>query len=129
MLAFFLLIATVAGASSPPDPTFKIARPTIIAFFSPDGSTSEDPDTIAALDDFHFYATQARKQLEEAGVDFKEIYAASFRVRGKTWTTFRPTKIKVGYYFIAPNKKPRIEYGVMTDSELLQIAREYFDSK
>jgi hypothetical protein len=34
--------------------------------------------------------------------------------------------VKVGYYFIAPGKKPRIEYGVVTDIDLLQIATEYF---
>ena len=47
------------------------------------------------------------------------------RVGVKT-TTFRPGKITVGYYFVAPGKKPRIEYGVNTDDGLVDIAKEYF---
>jgi hypothetical protein len=34
---------------------------------------------------------------------------------GAKVTTFRPGDVKVGYYYIAPGKKPRIEYGVATD--------------
>jgi hypothetical protein len=39
---------------------------------------------------------------------------------------FRLGKVKVGYYFVAPGKKPRIKYGVMTDADILQMADEYF---
>jgi hypothetical protein len=45
---------------------------------------------------------------------------------GKIVKAFRPVKGDVGYYFVAPGKKPRIEYGVMTDADLLQVANEYF---
>jgi hypothetical protein len=45
---------------------------------------------------------------------------------GKAATTFKPTKVDVGYYLVAPGRKPRVEYGVMTDADLLQVADEYF---
>lgn len=32
----------------------------------------------------------------------------------------------VGYYFISPGKQPRVEYGVMTDDDLLHAAKEHF---
>jgi len=32
----------------------------------------------------------------------------------------------VGYYYIAPGRKPRLEYGVATDLDILQIASDYF---
>jgi hypothetical protein len=41
-------------------------------------------------------------------------------------TAFRPLKGNVGYHFVVPGRKPRIEYGVMTDADLLQVANEYF---
>jgi hypothetical protein len=44
---------------------------------------------------------------------------------GKRLITFRPAK-GVGYYLVEPGKKPRIEYGVMTDADLLRVANEYF---
>ena len=101
----------------------------MIAFFPPvtQSELSKNFDTNAALDDFQFYATQVKQPLEKARVDFREVYVHDFRVRlGKTVTTFRPVKVDVGYYFVAPGKKPRIEYGVMTDVDLLQVANEYF---
>lgn len=39
---------------------------------------------------------------------------------------FRSEPDAVGYYLIAPDKKPQIEYGVMTDADLLQLAKRYF---
>ena len=46
---------------------------------------------------------------------------------GKAVTTFSATKDDVGYYLTVPGKKPHIEYGVMTDADLLQVANEYFE--
>ena len=116
--------------ATPKNTIVVIYRPTVVAFSPPETSVelSADPDTNEALSDFHLYATKVRKPLNDAGIDFKEIYAKSFQVqRGTRITTFRPGKVDVGYYFVAPGKEPRIEYGVLTDADLLQIAKKYFD--
>jgi hypothetical protein len=110
-------------------PVFDIHGPTILALFPPvtDAELEKDPDTNVALDDFQFYAHQAKQPLAQKGIEFQEVYAHSFSIRrGKTVSTFTPKKIQVGYYFIVPGKKPRVTYGVMTDSDLLQAADEYF---
>lgn len=111
------------------DPTFYIAKPTILAFFVPVSQTQpkEDAaDSNEALADFQFYGRQVLRPLAKTGVDYKELYASDFVVRlGDATTTFRPAK-GVGYYFVAPGKKPRVEYGVMTDSDLLDAAHNYF---
>jgi hypothetical protein len=68
-----------------------------------------------------------RKRLKDAGIDFEEVYAGSFSVqRGSRTTTFRSGKVKVGYYFAAPDKDPHVKYGVMTDTDLFQFAQNYF---
>jgi hypothetical protein len=120
-----LTLPLVAAAM---EPVVVIHLPTIVAFFTvTQAELKNDPDTNEALADFQVYAREVRKPLHDAGVDFQEIYAPSFRVRqGTRITTFRPGKVKVGYYLIAPGKRPRVEYGVMTDTDLLQIAKEYF---
>jgi len=60
------------------------------------------------------------------GVDNKEVRASGFVVKvGDATTSLRPTK-GVGCYFVPPGRKPRVEYGVMTDSDLLQAAHNYF---
>lgn len=120
-------ISSVAAAEK--QPVVVVTGRTVVAFFPPtsEAELQKDPDTNEALADFQLYASRVRDQLEKSGIEFHELYAHSFRVRvGKAVTTFHPTKIDVGYYFIIPGKKPRIEYGVMTDADLMQVANEYF---
>jgi hypothetical protein len=109
------VLATSLALAAGEQRTFDVRRPTIVAFFPPvkQAELKTDPDTNEALADFQVYATRVREPLRKAGVDFHEVYTPSFRVRaaGKV-TTFRPTEAKVGYYFVAPGKKPRVEYGV-----------------
>jgi len=108
--------------------TFVIRRPTVIAFFPPVSEQElSDAGHNDSLAHFQYSANEARKPLHDAGITFIENYAESFRIRlAKAVNTFRPEKIKVGYYLIAPGKEPRIEYGVLTEDDLLKIAREYF---
>lgn len=88
---------------------------------------SKDPDTNESLADFQFYATRVREKLRNAGIDFEEIYASSFAVKcGTKTTTFHPKKVTVGYYFVVPGRSPRVEYGVMTDEGIFDVAAEYF---
>ena len=116
-------------AAAKKQPLLLVSGPTVVALFPPvtDAELKKDANTNEALADFQFYAKRVREPLKDAGIEFHELYAPSFRVRdGKTVTTFRSVKGDIGYYFIRPDQKPRIEYGVMTDSDLLQVAREYF---
>jgi hypothetical protein len=124
------LVLVPSQVAAPKKTIVVINRPTVVAFFPPATSAelNADPDTNEALADFQLYATRVRKPLTDAGIDFKEIYAKSFQVqRGTQSRLFRPGKVDVGYYFVAPGKEPRIEYGVLTDADLLQVAKEYFD--
>lgn len=131
-LAALILASSVFGTSqtdSATIPTFVIHRPTIIAFHPPVSAAESDDPENAVLEDFQWYGMQFRQRRQSAGIQFHEAYVRAFRVRvGRTVTTFRPPKIKVGYYFIAPGKEPRVEYGVLTDDDLLRISSEYFGS-
>ena len=129
-----LLFAVWAGTgnaqnTTKPVPVFVIHGPTIVAFFPPVTAKDLDDDqnTNEALSDFQFYIDEVRNPLHKAGVELQEAYARSFRIRcGNTVSIFRTSKISIGYYFIAPGKKPHIEYGVMTDVDILDVARKYF---
>ena len=109
-------------------PVVVVAGPTIVAFFPvTKAELQKDTDTNEALADFQFYTKRVREPLRKKGIDLQEIYAQSLRVRiGQQATVFRPTKGNAGYYLIVPGKKPRIEYGIMTDTDLVQVANEYF---
>jgi hypothetical protein len=122
-----LLCGTLTTAGTK-QPTIDIRQPTIIAFFPPVTQKDlNDGETNEALSDFQHYAALVRQPLQTAGIAFEELYERSFRISsGGRVTTFHPAKGKIGYYLVAPDKKPRIEYGVMTSSDLLGVAREYF---
>jgi hypothetical protein len=126
-IAFCVL--TVAPRAAERQPVVVVRGPTIVAFFEPvpQAKLDKDPDTKEALADFQLYATNVREPLRKEGIEFHELYAYSFQLRdGKRLTTFRPAKVKIGYYLVAPGKKPRIEYGVLADADLLQVAHQYF---
>lgn len=109
--------------------SIRVTGPTIIAFFPPVTAheLEQDSETNDSLDDFQVYVREARGTLENAGIQLHEVYAHHFRVsvRGRA-TTFTPGKIGVGYYFVAPGKKPLLEYGVETDEDLFRTATRYF---
>jgi len=131
-----LLIAALACAASccltvasDKQPVIVVRGPTVVAFFEPvpQAQLDKDPDASEALADFKLYARNVREPFRKAGIEFHEVYAHSFQLReGKRLTIFRPAKVKVGYYLVAPGRKPRIEYGIMTDADLLHLAHEYF---
>ncbi len=131
LLAWMLLVLTVhlaPGKVADRTPVFVIDRPMVIAFY-PDTAkaTGKYGDGDDSYSEFKLYSASARQPLAIGGVDMQEVYATEFRVviDGRT-TTFRPRKKENGYYFAAPGRKPRIEYGVMSDQDIVRIAHEYF---
>jgi hypothetical protein len=131
LVCFGLLDAGILLQGADKAPIVVIARPTVVAFFPrvSDAELAKDPDTNEALSDFQLYASQVRSKLQMRGIDFREIYDQGFSIRmGSQITRFTPGKVTVGYYLIAPGKKPLVKYGVMTDEDLLQLAEQYFGS-
>ena len=124
----WILLGISSAQPAPKAPISEVRRPSIVAFFPPVSAAElKDGETNESLSDFQFYAGRVQPPLMNAGIDFHEIYSHSFSIRlGTTTTTFHPKKVDVGYYFVAPGKKPHIEYGVMTDADLLLVADRYF---
>lgn len=134
-IGILLFIAVYVGvgdsqeSSAGSQPVFVIHGPTIVAFFAlaTEKGKENDPNVNEALSDFQLYYSQASAPLQKAGVDFPNTNTLSFRICiGKKVQRYRMSKIGVGYFFIAPHKEPHIEYGVMTDADLLDAARKYF---
>ena len=126
IFACSLIVPSGTPATKPS--LIDVRQPTIVAFFPPVTQAElNDGETNEALSDFQYYAGRVRAPLRNAGIELHEVYAHSFQIRiGKEVTTFHPVKAAVGYYLAVPGKKPRVEYGVLTDFDLLKIATEYF---
>jgi hypothetical protein len=110
-------------------PIFDIQCPTVIAFFPrvTDAELDSLSDTNEALADFQLYASTASKALRRANIDFRDSDSRVFKIRTRSKVrTFSTGKIGIGFYFIAPGKKAHVEYGVMTDSDILDTANKYF---
>lgn len=131
----FGLLAGIAACLSVPllgadQTSFRVRQPTIIAFFPPVTKSELEKDTSGlneALSDFEVYAAQVQQRLRNTSVEFHVVYAHTFRViSGDDDTTFRPGKVHVGYYFVAPGKPPRVEYGVETAADVIEVSLEYF---
>jgi hypothetical protein len=84
LLAICGAFLPIAGRAQnqPKEPVLLIRRPTVIAFFPPfrESELERDPDRGEALADFQLYAQRVREPLRKLGVDFREVYARSFRV-------------------------------------------------
>jgi hypothetical protein len=134
-LVLFVFIINLLPAYLQADsqiPILEIKGPTVIAFFSPvtKDELNKDADLNESLSDFQHHLQGAKLTLEKAEIKVHEIYAKSFTVKLPTsTTTFKPKDADVGYYFIMPGKKPKIQYGVVTDVDLLYIASDYFGKK
>jgi len=134
-IGILLFIAVCVGvgnsqeSSAGSQPVFVIHGPTIVAFFAlaTEKGKENDPNVNEALSDFQLYYSQASARLQKAGINFPDTNTLSFRICiGKKVRRYRMSKIGVGYFFIAPDKEPHAEYGVMTDEDLLDLARKYF---
>jgi hypothetical protein len=128
LLAFLLIVPMFAAYTAPKTQTrvqtFVVRGPTVIAFFVPENPNHADEDE--ALDDFQWYAMQSSKRMKAAGIEFHVVSARSFRVSVLGKTQVFTAKESVGYYLVAPGKKARVEYGVITDDDLMEVARSTF---
>ena len=131
LLICFLIIIPSAYAAEK-TPVINVSGPTLIAFFAP--VTQEEVDksdeTSEALSDFQWHLREVKQKLQKAGISVHEIYARKFEVvTGNKKKVFKPGKIDVGYYFVKPGKAPKVEYGVMSNVDIVDASGEYFGLK
>ena len=122
LAGLWLGIGNPLGAQSSPASTkgvrVAVAGPTIVAFFvaSPGDSDSE------SLSDFEFYLGKVAPDLDNAGVKLVVAFADTLYLTwpdGRKQVVSTRDSIGVGYGFTDRRRPLAMEYGVMTDIDLL----------
>jgi hypothetical protein len=128
---FLAVCVMVSVAAAEQQTRFVITGPTLISFFldyTDDEILAEGGES---LYDFKSYLPAAENTLRWAGVQVHAVFRVkSFQVKmGSRWRTVKPRESGVGYYFIAPGREPRLEFGVEDSETIVDFAREYFRLK
>lgn len=139
-VAAVLLLAACAAEPAPEAPrvnafppdtaVVRVGGPTFIAFAPPSTERQLEADAglAATLDDFGWFVASASDSLRALGFAIVGRTGDSVRVlvRGRQFT-FVPERdsARVGYLLLAPDRGPRVAYGVHADSILVAIARAY----
>jgi hypothetical protein len=128
MLVVAWTVAASAQNTAEKPPLIAVHKPTIIAFFpTTQAEIDSNQNSSEALSDFNYYVFNVQETLKKAGIDIQIVNEHSFRIQtGTKVRNFPNPKARAGYYFIQPGRQPHVEYGVMTDSDLLDSARKYF---
>jgi hypothetical protein len=123
--------ASVAAASPARDSMWVTVRgPTLVAFWPANAVAALDSGgaSASALDDFGYYLSAADSGLRSLGVRVVNVGGRTFHVvAGAATTSFSvpPDSSDIGYYLVAPGRAPEVYYGVQTDTDLLDAARQY----
>lgn len=132
ILLISVLVLTPSTYAAEKTPVITVSGPTLIAFFAPvtQEEIDKNDETSEVLSDFQWHLREVKQKLQKAGISVHELYALKFEVvTGNKKKVFKPGKIDVGYYFVKPGKSPKVEYGVMSNIDIVDTAGEYFGLK
>ena len=119
---------SASGERASDTTTIEIRRPTLLAHFP---ITQADVDSSAdageALSDFQHHLDGARDSLTKLGIMVVERYApaVSYRLGDRVIRFAPPSDSGVAYVFVAPDRPTRVYYGVVTDSDLLELTNRF----
>ena len=104
--------------------------PTLIAFYpnAPQAQVDSSEELSTVLDDFSFHLSTARDSLAAQGFTTVERPGRLFTVvEGTQARTIAAAldSADVGYVFVAPGRRDRFYYGVMTNSDLIEMAHRF----
>lgn len=124
---------TPAGGVARDSTWIEVRGPTLVAFWPAHAQAVLDSggDGATALDDFGYHLASADSTLRALGFHVASVEGRRFHIvaNGQTTTFVVPRdSAELGYYLIAPGRAPAISYGVQTDADLAETARQYLSA-
>jgi hypothetical protein len=113
--------------------TVVVQGPVLVAFYPALSQAAVDSseDLATVFDDFSYHLSTAMDSLRALGITVTERPVGRIRLsEGGREREFLPAKdsAAVGYLFVSPGEPDRVQYGVMTNSDLVDAARHYLES-
>jgi hypothetical protein len=113
--------------------TVLVQGPTLVAFYptATQAQVDSSEELATVFDDFSHHLSTAADSLRALGITITVRPAGLIQLlEGSRRREFIPASdsADVGYLFLAPGRAHRVHYGVMTNSELVDRAREYLTS-
>jgi hypothetical protein len=108
--------------------TYRIASPTVVAFFNYASVQPNDPNLPDVIEDFRLTVQRLRERLDDSVIAVHECYQSWFEVNvpGKALQHFTVGPEGAGYYLVSPAVPAKVEYGVMTDEDVINLMRQHF---
>jgi hypothetical protein len=114
--------------------TVLVQGPVLVAFYPAASQEAVDSseDLATVIDDFSYHLSTAMDSLRALGITVTERPVGQIRLsEGGRAREFLPAKdsADVGYLFVIPGQPDRVQYGVMTNSDLVDAARHYLGAR
>ena len=124
--------ASTATAQSPvPDSTaVHVHGPTLISFYPTvtQAQIDSSEELATVLDDFSYHRSTAQDSLRAMGFTIVDRPPGTVRIDGASGSrdiALAPDSADVGFVLVAPDRRDRVMYGVMTGSELIDAGHKF----
>ena len=127
--------ASTATAQSPvPDSmAVHVDGPTLISFYPTvtQAQIDSSEELATVLDDFSYHRSTAQDSLRALGFTMVDHPSGTIRIvdaSGPRDIALAPDSADVGFVFVAPDRRDRVMYGVMTGGELIDAAHRFLST-
>lgn len=123
--------STAAVRTAVPDSmAVRIHGPTLISFYPTvtQAQIDSSEDLATVLDDFSYHLSTAQDSLRAMGFTIVDHPPGTIRIvdaSGSRDIVLAPDSAEVGFVFVAPGRRDRVMYGVMTGGDLIDAGRKF----
>ncbi|HEU4787292.1 MAG TPA: hypothetical protein VFS57_07795 [Gemmatimonadaceae bacterium] len=109
------------------------AAPTLISFYPTvtQAQVDSSEDLATVLDDFSYHLSTAQDSLRAMGFAIVDHPPGTIRIIDASSSrdiALAPDSTDVGFVFVAPGRRDRVMYGVMTGSELIDAGHTFLSA-
>ena len=119
-----------ARTAAPDSMVVRVHGPTLISFYPTvtQAQIDSSEDLATVLDDFSYHLSTAQDSLRAMGFAIIDHPPGTIRIVDESSSrdiALAPDSADVGFVFVAPGRRDRVMYGVMTGGELIDAGHKF----